>query len=230
MLWDGKSGLTEAVVTSPSWAFLFYGRWSLGEGLSLGKAWDAMFTLSGAISWVGKQAQLNVNVGSLGEGWQLIAQAFTECCSEPRGPRHPCLILPASSPFSFYNEGKSLWGVRLPTAAEWLEVPRHNHWASYHEKGQILQCSWDHSHRWWDLWATLPCHLCLHWIAGSRLTKAQCQPLHQCHQDLTDLEVQGVDIEADATGSPEVMGKSMWPSSRMKTLSTLSPIKAASGI
>ena len=65
MLWDGKSGLTEEVVTGPGWAVLFYGRQSLGEGLSLGEAWDATFTLSGAISWVCKQAQLNASVVSL---------------------------------------------------------------------------------------------------------------------------------------------------------------------
>ena len=54
MLWDGKSGLTETVVIGPGHAILYYGRWSLGEGLTFGKARDAMFTLSGGISWVGK--------------------------------------------------------------------------------------------------------------------------------------------------------------------------------
>ena len=65
-------------MTGPGWAILFYGWQSLGEGLSLGEAQDAMFTLLGAISWVGKQAQLIANQVSLGEGWQLIAQAITE--------------------------------------------------------------------------------------------------------------------------------------------------------
>ena len=37
MVQDGKAGLTEAVVTGPGWAILFYGQWSLGEGLSLGE-------------------------------------------------------------------------------------------------------------------------------------------------------------------------------------------------
>ena len=63
MVWDCKSGLTEAIVTGR--AFLFYGGWSLGEGLRLGKAQDATFTLSGAISWFGKQAQLSANPVSL---------------------------------------------------------------------------------------------------------------------------------------------------------------------
>ena len=156
MLWDGKSGLVEVVVTGPSWAILFYGRQSLGEGLRLGETWDAIFMLSGAISGVGKQAQLRASAVSMGEGQQLIAQAITEWCIEPRGSGCPHLILPASPPFSFCNKGKFPWGVRLPTAAEWLEVPKHNHWASYHEWGWALQHSQDHGHRQWDLWATPP--------------------------------------------------------------------------
>ena len=35
MVWDGKSSLTEAIVTSPGRAIPFYGKQSLGEGLSL---------------------------------------------------------------------------------------------------------------------------------------------------------------------------------------------------
>ena len=81
-----QAGLTEAVVTGPGWAILFYGWQSLGEGLSLGEAQDAMFTLSGAISWIGKQAQLAAKPVSLGDGQQLIAQAITEGHIEPRGP------------------------------------------------------------------------------------------------------------------------------------------------
>ena len=65
-------------MTGPSWSVLFYGRQSLGEGLSLGEVQGAMFMLSGAISWVGKQAKLNVNPVSLDEGWLLIGQAITE--------------------------------------------------------------------------------------------------------------------------------------------------------
>ena len=52
----------------PGWAILFYGRQSLGEGMSLGEAHDAMSMLSGADSWVDKQAQLNANAVSLWEG------------------------------------------------------------------------------------------------------------------------------------------------------------------
>ena len=109
MVQDSKSGLTEALVTGPGQAILFYGWWSLGEGLSLGKVRDASFTLSGAIWWVGKQSLLSTNPLSLGEGWQLTAQAITKRHIKPRGPGHPCSIPPPSTPFNFSNPGWSLW-------------------------------------------------------------------------------------------------------------------------
>ena len=110
MLWDGISGLMEAVVTGPGQAILLYGRWYLGEGLSLGKAWETMFILSGDTSWIGKQAQLKANPVCLGEGWWLMTQIITEQCIEPRRPRHPHSIPPASEPFIFHNQGESLKG------------------------------------------------------------------------------------------------------------------------
>ena len=58
MLCYARTGLTEAVVTGPGRAVLFYGRCSLREGLSLGKARDATFLLMGAGTWVGKPAYL----------------------------------------------------------------------------------------------------------------------------------------------------------------------------
>ena len=51
-----RTGLTEAIVMGPGRAILFYGRWSLGEGLSLGKARGAAFILTGVGTWVGKPA------------------------------------------------------------------------------------------------------------------------------------------------------------------------------
>ena len=68
-----KLALPEAIVTGPGQAVLFYRRWSLGKGLSLGKAQDTAFTLSGAIAWVDKPAQLSAKPVSLGDGWQHIA-------------------------------------------------------------------------------------------------------------------------------------------------------------
>ena len=48
LLHYAKTGLTKAMVMDPGRAVLFYGRCSLGEGLSLGKSRDATFVLTGA--------------------------------------------------------------------------------------------------------------------------------------------------------------------------------------
>ena len=45
-----------AVVTGPGRAVLFYGRCSMGEGLTMDEARDAAFLLTGAGMWVGKSA------------------------------------------------------------------------------------------------------------------------------------------------------------------------------
>ena len=118
MVLDSKAGLTEAIVTSPCQAILFYRQHSLGEGLSLGKAQDAMFTLSGTISWVGKHVQLSAKPTSLGDGWQLIAQTITEGHIKPRGPSHPHSISTASILFNFCNQNLSLQPANVPLVAE----------------------------------------------------------------------------------------------------------------
>ena len=48
MLQDATTGLTKAVVTGPGRAVLFYGRHSMGEGLTADKTRDAAFLLTGA--------------------------------------------------------------------------------------------------------------------------------------------------------------------------------------
>ena len=53
MLCHGRTGLSKAVMVGPDWPVLIYGRWSLGEGLSLGKVRDAMFIFTGVGTWVG---------------------------------------------------------------------------------------------------------------------------------------------------------------------------------
>ena len=64
----GRTGLTKAVVTGSGWAVLFYGRWSLGEGLSLGEVRDVAFALTGAGTWVGKLAYLATDPIIIKEG------------------------------------------------------------------------------------------------------------------------------------------------------------------
>ena len=68
MLHDVRTGLTEAVVIRPGRAVLFYGRCSLGEGITTDKARDATFLLTGACTLVGKPAYLATNPMTIQEG------------------------------------------------------------------------------------------------------------------------------------------------------------------
>ena len=68
MLHDIRTGLTEAVVTDPGRAVLFYGRSSMGEGLTTDEARDAAFPLTGAGMWVGKLAYLDADPMAIQEG------------------------------------------------------------------------------------------------------------------------------------------------------------------
>ena len=58
MLCDIMTSLTEAVVTGPGRAVLFYRRHSLGEGLTADRARDATLLLTGAGTCIGKPAFL----------------------------------------------------------------------------------------------------------------------------------------------------------------------------
>ena len=197
MVWDGKFGLTEAVVTGPDWAILFYRQRSLGEGLSLHKAWDAVFTLSGAISSVGKQAQPSSSPVSLGEGWWLIAQAITKGCIKPRGLGCPRSIPSVSTQFKFHNQDSSPWPASLPTAVEWWEVPKLGPRPVYHEWGWAPQWGQDSGWGQKELWAAPPHHLCPHQIMDSKMIKVQHQPPHQCLQGPRDREVVGIQTVAN---------------------------------
>ena len=118
MVWEGKAGLTEAVVPGPGQAILFYGWQSLGKGLSLGEVRDTTFTLSGVIAWIGKQAQLSTKPISLDNGQWLIAQAITKGHIKLRGPGHPCSIPLASMLFNFHNQDLSPQSANLQVTAE----------------------------------------------------------------------------------------------------------------
>ena len=128
----------------PSLTILLYGRQSLGEGLSLGEVRNTTFMLSGVISWVGKQAQLNTNPLSLQEGQWLIAQAITEQHIKARGPGHPCSHPLATLPFRFCSRDESLQEERFHSAEKHMEEPGHTCWPSHHDWGQALQHSWHH--------------------------------------------------------------------------------------
>ena len=68
MLHDVRTKLTKAVVTGPGRAVLFYGRHSMGEGLTMDKARDAPFLLTGAGTRVGKSAYLTADPMTIQEG------------------------------------------------------------------------------------------------------------------------------------------------------------------
>ena len=101
MLCNARTGLNEAVVMGPGRAILFYGRCSLGEGLTLGKARDATFLLTGVGTWVGKPAYLAADPMTIHEGWQAITQAITDCQVKARGLGHPCVNPLTQQPFRF---------------------------------------------------------------------------------------------------------------------------------
>ena len=79
MLHNARTGLTKAVVTGPGRAVLFYGRHSMGEGLTTDEARDATFLLPGAGTWVGKLAYLATDSMAIQEGKRAVAQAILDC-------------------------------------------------------------------------------------------------------------------------------------------------------
>ena len=79
MLCDARTGLTEAVVIGPGRALLFYGRFSMGEGLTVEEARDAAFLITGAGTWAGKLAYLTADPMTIQEGRRAIAQAVSDC-------------------------------------------------------------------------------------------------------------------------------------------------------
>ena len=101
MLCDVRIGLTKVVVTGPGRAVLFYGRHSLGEGLTMDEARDAPFLLTRAGTWVGKPAYLAIDPMTIQEGWQAIAQAIMDCHVKARGSGHPLVSLLTQQPFRF---------------------------------------------------------------------------------------------------------------------------------
>ena len=101
MLHDARTGLNKTVVIGPGRAVLFYGRCSMGEGLTTDEARDATFLLTGAGTLVGKLAYLAAGPITIQEGRRAIAQAITDCQVKARGPGHPHVNLLAKQPFWF---------------------------------------------------------------------------------------------------------------------------------
>ena len=101
MLRDVRAGLTEAIVIGPGEAILFYGRHSMGEGLTADEARDATFLITGDGTWVGKLAYLTADPIMLPEGKRAITRAISDQRVKARGPGCPQVNLPAQQPFRF---------------------------------------------------------------------------------------------------------------------------------
>ena len=101
MLCDVRTSLTEAVVTGPGRAVLFYGRHSQGEGLSTDEARDVAFLSTRADMWVGKPANLATDPMTIQEGQRAIAQAVMDHHIKARGPGCPCVNPSTQQPFRF---------------------------------------------------------------------------------------------------------------------------------
>ena len=89
MLQEARAGFTEAVLTGPGRAILFYGRHSMGEGLRADEVRDATFLLMGVGMWVGKLVYLTTNPMTIQEGKRAIAQAVLDNRVKARGLGHP---------------------------------------------------------------------------------------------------------------------------------------------
>ena len=101
MLHDARTRLTKAEVVGPGRAVLFYGRCSMGEGLTVDEARDAAFLLTGTGTWVGKLAYLTADAITIQEGRRVIAQAISDHQANARGPGCPCVNPLAQQSFQF---------------------------------------------------------------------------------------------------------------------------------
>ena len=90
MLCDARTRLTKMVVIGPGRAVLFYGRCSMGEGLTANEARGTTFLLTGAGTWVGKSAYLTADPMTIKEG-----RSCNRLLSKGKGPGCPCMNLPA---------------------------------------------------------------------------------------------------------------------------------------
>ena len=73
------------MVLAPGEAILFFGRWSLKEGLPHKRARDVAFSMAGPVIWAGRHAQMKMTVNTVQEGHQAIADTMVG--KEDESPR-----------------------------------------------------------------------------------------------------------------------------------------------
>ena len=193
MLHDARTRLTKAVVIGPGRAVLFYGRCSMGEGLTVDEARDAAFLITGAGTWVGKSAYLAADHMTIQEGRRAIAQAITDCQVKARGPGHPHVNPPAQQSFQFDPPRGSLW--RMPLGM--VVLIANHHLIGPQEAENIT-----------DVGETKGLHHLssphLPWTMGSRVTRVHYQWLPQCCLGLIDQTDPNVPEEVDGTKRMEL--------------------------
>ena len=230
MVWEGRTGLIEAIVTSPGWAILFYGWQLLGEGLNLGEVRDATFTLSGVIAWVGKQVQLSAKSVSLGNGRQLIAQAITKGHIEQGGLAtlipfnlHQChsVFIIKTCP---HDQPTSQWLLnngRCPS----LDLRQDSRSKAGHHSKAGIEVRDNKSYGWLH-----PSCLHIHQTMDLRVIGAQHQLHHQCCQCLRGWEDQGVHTLASVPArNQEAIWRSTSWSLRTRTLKMLLHTRVGTG-
>ena len=86
---EGLEGrITKAVVLDPGEAILFFGRWSLKEGLPHRKVRDVAFSMAGPVIWARRGAQVKMTVNTVQEVHWDIADAVVEKRMKAQGPGH----------------------------------------------------------------------------------------------------------------------------------------------
>ena len=112
MFMDGLEQITEAVVLVQGETILFFGWWSHKEGLPLGNARDAGFSLTAPVNLARRMVQVEVTVNTIKEGCWAIADAVVEKRTKAKGPGCPHRMTKAAqAPATAYNIEEWMWGL-----------------------------------------------------------------------------------------------------------------------
>ena len=122
---DIEEWITEAVVLAPGEAILFFGKWSLNEGLPLGDARDVGFCLAGLVNRARREAQVETMISTVQEGHWAFANAIMEKRTKARGPGCPWGTTNTNqTPTAAYNI--EVWMQGLEEDASEVEVRNGN--------------------------------------------------------------------------------------------------------
>ena len=96
---------------------------------------DAIFTLTGAGTWVGKSADLATDPLTIQEDWQVIAQAIMVCDIGAKGPGCPHSHQMTPQAFRFYHGDESPW-------EECIKDAGFDHWTPHYKPPQGRDHEW----------------------------------------------------------------------------------------